>query len=383
MRAFVFTDKALSRHAGQFVWLSIDTEKAQNASFVKKYPIRAWPSFYVIDPNKETIALRWVGGATVSQLEKIFADGIRAARGKPKGADEALARADLLYGAGKYAEAAPAYREALRLMPRDAPQYARAAESLLFCLQSTDQHSECVRLARESLPRLRQTASAANLAGSGLDCALALPAAAPGRAEAIAALESEASAVIADRKLALAADNRSALYGSLVSAREDAKDEEGSRRIARDWVAYLDGEAARVASAEQRTALDPNRLNAYRAAGEIEKAVPMLAQSEKDFPDDYNPPARLAYVYLHLKRYDEALAASDRALSLVYGPRKIRVFSTLADIHKAKGDTEAAKKTLEDALAYAESLPPGQRSDSAIASLKKRLETLTAPGAGS
>ena len=60
MRAFVFTDRALAKHAGQFVWLSIDTEKAQNAAFVHKYPIRAWPSLYVIDPEKEAVVLSLV-----------------------------------------------------------------------------------------------------------------------------------------------------------------------------------------------------------------------------------------------------------------------------------------------------------------------------------
>src|SRR4030095_8736700 len=102
MRAFVFTDKALAKHAGQFVWLSIDTEKKQNAEFSKKYPIRAWPSLYVIDPGKETIAIRWVGGATAGQLEKLFAQGERAVRGGRKGGEEALARADALYAAGEY-----------------------------------------------------------------------------------------------------------------------------------------------------------------------------------------------------------------------------------------------------------------------------------------
>src|SRR5450432_4316146 len=38
MQAFVFTDKALARSAKEFIWLSIDTEKAQNAAFVKKFP---------------------------------------------------------------------------------------------------------------------------------------------------------------------------------------------------------------------------------------------------------------------------------------------------------------------------------------------------------
>ena len=45
MRAYVFTDPALAKHAGQFVWLSIDTEKTGNAEFLRKYPIKAWPSF--------------------------------------------------------------------------------------------------------------------------------------------------------------------------------------------------------------------------------------------------------------------------------------------------------------------------------------------------
>ena len=117
MRATVLNDPALAKHAGRFVWLSIDTEKTQNAPFAKKYPIRASPSLYVIDPQKEAIALRWVGGANVSQLEKLFAQGERAVRGGARGAAEALAKADALYGEGKYAEAAPAYREAIRFQP--------------------------------------------------------------------------------------------------------------------------------------------------------------------------------------------------------------------------------------------------------------------------
>ncbi len=372
MRAFVFTDKALARYAKQFVWLSVDTEKAQNADFVKRYPIRAWPSFYVIDPGKESISTRWVGGATVGQLEKLFAD-VRASR-----ADPVLARAAALYAAGDYAEAGKAYAQALSVLTPKSPQYAQAVEARLFCLQTTRARADCVALARDAMPHLRATASGANVAGSGLDCALELPAEAPGRAAAIAAFEGDVVAVLADRKLALAADDRSALYGSLFSAREEAKDEEGARKVASEWVAYLDGEAARAATPEQWTALDPNRLNAFEAAGEIEKAIPMLEKSEREFPQDYNPPARLALVYLRLKQYDAALGASDRALARVYGPRKLRVLAVRADIYKGMGDSAAERRTVSEALAYAEALPPGQRSDSAIAALKTQLD----PAAG-
>ena len=105
MRAFVFTDRALARHAGRFVWLSIDTEKPGNASFLTRYPVEAWPSFFVLDPATEKVALRWVGGATVGQLEKILSDGRAAVSGKETGVEEILARADAHYGAGKNAEA--------------------------------------------------------------------------------------------------------------------------------------------------------------------------------------------------------------------------------------------------------------------------------------
>jgi thioredoxin-like negative regulator of GroEL len=377
MREFVFTDPALAKYAGRLVWLSIDTENGKNAPFVKRYPIQAWPSFYVIDPGSEKVVLRWVGGATVGQLEKIFADGLAAVGGGGVRSGAALAKADALYSDGNYEDAAAAYREALPLLPAGSPQYARAAESLLYCFQTLRDDSACVLLARQELSHLRKTPSAANLAGTGLDCALRLPPNAPDRAETMAAFESQARSVLADKSLKLAADDRSALYGSLYEAREDAKDAAGAHEIAVAWVASLDGEAARVTSPAQRTALDPNRLNAFDAAGQIEKAIPMLDRSQKDFPDDYNPPARLALVYLKLKQYPAALAASDRALLLVYGPRKLRVLAVRADIYKEMGDAAALRKTVEDALAFAEALPQGQRSETTVASLKKQLEGTT------
>ncbi len=373
MRAFVYTDPALAKYAGQYVWLSIDTEKAQNAAFSEKYPIRAWPSMYVIDPMKETIAVRWVGGATVGQLEKLFADGERAVRGGAKGAAQTLAAADALYGRGQYAEAVPAYREALKLYAVSSAEYARSLDALLFSLSVTKQYAECSAAAGAALPRLKTGPSAASVAGSGLDCALRMPAESTGRAEAIKTFEAEARAIVDNKRIPLQADDRSALYSSIFDARQDAKDEAGAKAVARAWVAYLDGEAAAVKTPEQRTALDPNRLGAFDAAGEIAKAIPMLEQSEKDFPDDYNPPARLALVYKDLKRYPEALAASDRALARVYGPRRIRVLAVRVEIYQGMGDAAAARKTLGEAVRFAEGLPAGQRSDSQIAALKKQL----------
>ena len=67
MRANVFTDRALERQAGRFVWLSIDTEKERNAPFLEKFPIRLYPTLLVIDPEREEAVFRWLGGASVRE----------------------------------------------------------------------------------------------------------------------------------------------------------------------------------------------------------------------------------------------------------------------------------------------------------------------------
>src|SRR5690349_17833674 len=103
MRAYVFTDPSLKRHAGQFVWLAINGEKASNAPFRKHYPLAAWPTYYVIDPFREKIQLSWVGGATVSQLHQLYDEQSatwvkRQAHRAATAADGQLALADSLYG---------------------------------------------------------------------------------------------------------------------------------------------------------------------------------------------------------------------------------------------------------------------------------------------
>jgi tetratricopeptide (TPR) repeat protein len=376
MRAFVFTDKALARHAGQFVWLSIDGEKPGNASFLTKFPVEAWPSFYVLDPRTEKVALRWVGGATVGQVAKILDDGRQAVRGREKGVEEILARADRSYGEGKNAEAVRDYREALSAAPKNWPRYGRAVESLLFALQRTHDQKGCAETAREAFAKLRRTSSAANVAASGLDCALALKPEEPARAELVSALAADCREVLSERRPDIAADDISSVYDVLASEREAAKDEEGRKKVLSERAGFLEAEAARAKTPDARAVYDSHRLSTYLDLGQPERAIPMLEASERDLPEDYNPPARLAVAYRAMKKYDEALAASDRALARAYGPRKIGILQTRADIYAAKGDPAAARKTMEETLLYAEELPPGQRSDKTIATLRKKLEAM-------
>lgn len=378
MRAFVFTDQALKEQAGRFVWLAIDTEREGNAAVVRKYPIDAWPTFMVVDPRDERVALRWVGGATVPQLQKLLDDARAAVAGPPQGGgvEAAFARAERLYGARDFAAAAAAYQEALKLAPAGWPRYGRAAESLVFALGMSNGCATTLSLARGLLERVQHTSSSLTVADSALGCALRLPEGDPARAQQVAEYERAARVAIADPALVAAADDRSSVYGDLVQTRRYMHDEAGARATAAEWAAFLEREAAKGATPDARTVFDSHRLSAYIEMGEPQRALPMLEQSERDFPRDYNPPARLAFVYLRLKRWDEGLAAADRALALAYGPRRIRILDTRAELLKGRGDLDKARATLKDALDAAEKLPEGQRSQGMIDGLKEKIAAL-------
>jgi tetratricopeptide (TPR) repeat protein len=385
MKAFVFTDEALRAEAGRFVWLAIDTEKERNAPVQEKHPIDAWPTLLVVDPHTERVAMRWVGGANVAQLRKILDDGRLAVTPAPAAArgartatdaDSAFTRAEERYAARDFSAAAKAYQEALRLAAPGWPRYSRTVESLLFALYKADDCATSIEVARGALPRLRETPSVMSIAGTGLTCALRAPATDPARAETITLFETAARQAVANSSLAAAADDRSGLYAVLLDARKDAKDASGAHEVAAEWARFLEAEAARATTPEARAVFDSHRLSVYLEMGEPERAIPMLLAAERDFPKDYNPPARLAVAYKEMKRWDEALAAADRALALAYGPRRLRILGTRAEILLARGDRAGARATLQQALAAAETMPPGQRSDRMIAAVRKRLQAL-------
>ncbi|HEX2062752.1 MAG TPA: thiol reductase thioredoxin [Thermoanaerobaculia bacterium] len=369
MKAYVYTDKSLERYAGRFVWLSINTEAAANASFLKRYPIPALPTILVLDPKRDAVALRYIGGATLPQLKKMLDDAEGTYRARYEAAaDKLLGEADRLASEGKQAEAAKTYDSAIRSAPGRWPRLGRAAESLMYALSMASDHERCVKRAIELYPRLKGTPASANVAATGLSCALQL------KSEAdVLRLEAFTREAFDNKKIEISDDDRSSLYMALIEARDFEGDDEGVVALKAEWSAFLDDAAARAKTPEQRTVYDSHRLTAYLDLGMPEKAVPMLEQSERDFPDDYNPPARLAWAYKAMKEYDKALAASDRALAKVYGPRKLAVLSVRADIYVAKGDMKAARETLVEAIEFAKSLPEGQRSERRIAAFEKRL----------
>jgi tetratricopeptide (TPR) repeat protein len=340
---------------------------------------------YVIDPRTEAVTFRWTGSATIEQLVRFLEEARAPAAGKSltPGAVEAaslhgsLEEADRLYGAAAWDKAATAYAALIARAPTPWTPLPRVADAYLFSLQKANRGAECANAAREILPRIAGTPSTASVAAVGLDCAVGLTATAPGRSTAIADLERAARAALDDPALGLADDDRSGLYISLIGAREDAGDEVGKKRLSGEWIALLESAAAKAPTPAARAVFDSHRLSAYLEIGEPQRAIPMLELSERDFPGDYNPPARLAVAYRAMKEFQRALAASDRALAKAYGPRRLGILRTRAKIQDESGDRAAARATLESTIAEALSLPAGQVSERTLSAIRLELEAMT------
>jgi len=327
------------------------------------------------------VVMRRVDGMTVAEMASFLDEARAAAAGAAPVSplEAALLKADRLNGEGKKAEAAAAYREALDKAPAGWPPYGRSVWALLFLQQSLHEEAKCLALAREALPRLLGTPASVMASRSGLDCALGLKKDDAARAAAVAEMEAATRRTLSPPVAGATADDLSMSYDMLVRARKDAGDAAGATKDADAWASFLEGQAAAAQTPEQRAAFDSHRLSAYMELQQPERAIPMLQASEKDLPDDYNPPSRLAVAYMAMRKYDEALAASNRALPKVAGPRRVQVLQRRADIFAAKGDAAASREALEQALACAEALPAGQRSEGQIKALKKKLEAPLAP----
>lgn len=360
MRAYGFTDPSLAPLASKFVWLSVDTEKPDNAAWVAKYPMTAWPTLFIVDPRNETVLVKWLGSLTAPQLVRLLDEGQRAYRGDVDGLDAELVKGDKLYGAGKSAEAAALLEKVLAKAPKDWKLRTHAVGTWLSALNDLHQEQACAEGALHELPAVARSLERGNVIATGLTCALEGPADAEWRKNALPRLETAAKDSLGKIDLEMSADDRSSLFEALVDAREQAHDHEGAKTLAEGWAKYLEAEAAKAPNPEARSVFDPHRLSAYLALGEPQRAVPMLQESEKDLPHDYNPPARLAIAYEAMKDYPQALAASSRAMSMVYGPRKFRVISQRAKILANMGKVDDARRVLSDAISEAHRLSPDQ-----------------------
>lgn len=324
MESSVLTEAPVQHLADEAIWLHIDVDRPENEAFLQTHAYAALPTYLLLDPTG-TEKSRWVGSMEASEVAAFVTLGA--------GGSELLRQVTM-------AALAKNWDGVLRLTT---PALSQTDRSLWERLSLATLAMEA-RLEKKMPDGERNPGAVllANLVHDALD--------------------------------APAADLRE--HADDVSSAFEMLSEDGLQKgfVLKHWSAFLEGQARAAPTKQARAAFDAHRVLAYIFAHTHAKAIPMLEQSASEFPNDFNPPARLARIHRMMGNYDEAKVQAARARSLVTGPRTLRVIEEQIAVAEATGDLRSARVLLRDIVDYPGWLPSSgeQAKDRA----KQRLDAL-------
>lgn len=381
MKSTVFQDGEVGEASKKFVLVALDTDREVNAKAVAKMPPGAWPTFYVIAPADESVQARFVGAASKAQFLDFLSHG---ARGESAGlaagsADDLLRQADRAVVIKDYAAAITSYKGALAAAPAEWPRRPDALVSLAGAHRKAGDTAGCLALGETSLEQTGKAASATDFLVNTLDCASSLAEAEAPRVKAFrAAAAARLTALLADPAAQLSVDDRSDAMMNLRILQDQLDQKEAAQATAKAQLALIDEAAAKSATPFAAMTFNWPRAEVYVYLNRGLELVPALEKSAADLPKEYDPPYRLAWVLFKSGKLDEAVAWNDKATSLAYGPRKVRVLSLSADIAAARKDPAAERAARAAIVATYEALPPEAANPEALAKAKEALSALDA-----
>ena len=377
MQRFVLSDPGMKPVAEAAVWSSVETEREPNKAVVEKYPIDAWPTFLIVDPDSGAVLGRFLGSGTVQDLRAFVQDGVRAYREKGRPSDPAWAaqrEADAARNRGDLKATADAYGRAVQLSQADDPQRPERLNLYLSALLRGKDYRTCVQTGLREARRTPDTALGTDFQGYALACAENLP---QGDAEAARMREigtARLREILAKPDAPLAADDRSDALANLAEMLDLGGKHAEAVAAMQERAQVLDKAAAAAPDATLASTFDAHRVDTWLYLKQPGKAEQLLARREKEMPHDYNPPARLARVLFEEKKLAEAEAAVDRALAKMdRGQRRVAVLGLKAKILQAEGKSTAA--VLREQLDVLRSLPKTQRRPEQEAEIERKLGT--------
>ena len=384
MQSTVFTDASFKADVERFVFVALDTDKEVNAAAIAKYPPSAWPTFYVIGEDRSTkvpdaVLARFVGAASVAQFHAFLDAGVRAQQGGAAGADARLLGAERAIAINDLATAEQELAAALAQAPADWPRRPDALTSLISTKRKRKDFSGCLDVAEAQMARTGNAAAATDFIVSAMMCANELKADA-GAAARIKKLRERAvarlAALVADARAPLSIDDRSDALANLRDISDALGKHAEARATAEKQRAMLDDAAAKAPTPMAAMTYNWQRCEVYAYLGKPLELVPALEKSAADLPREYDPRARLGWIYLNAGKLAEAAKWTDEALKMVYGPRKARVLAQRTEIAQKQHDKAAEKRYVQETVRLWESLPPGQANPDALARAKEALAAL-------
>lgn len=386
MQSEVFTDPSFKAERDKFVFVALDTDRDVNAAAVAKYPPSAWPTFYVIGHDGQVLS-RFIGAASVEQFHAFLETGRAAAQGGVTGAAAHLLNADRHMAAKQYADAERELVGALTDAPAAWPRKPDALVTLITALRKQNKYAECVALGDKSMDETGNAASASDFLASAMDCANELAKQPGAESGKLASLRGKAvtkwRALLDNPKAPLSVDDRSDAMMNLRETLAALGLEPEAKKLAEKQRTLLDEAATKAKTPLAAMTYNWPRAEVYVYLGKPLELVPALEKSAADLPKEYDPRARLGWIYLKGDKLAEAVTWTDQALKLVYGPRKVRVLAQRAEIAAKQKDKAAERLFKEEIVKTLEGLPAGQTTREAIEKAKQAVLDLDKAGSGS
>lgn len=379
MQQTVLTEPSLARWAERYVWVSLDTDRDENAKVVEKYPPLAWPTFYVVEPSTGGIAARFVGGASIDQFHALLEAGHAGGEGgvAPTSAEALVAQAHAAETGKNWTESGALYEAALEAAP---PDWSRRPDILVSRIRAhvrAKTFGPALSFAEAHGLETGQAASAADFATYALRAAKAEPS---DRASAVLdRISTHVRAAVDAKSTAMSVDDRSDALRILREIALFRDQPERARELAEEQRRLLDA-VMKEASPEVVMTFNWPAAEVYAFLGEPEALVPIVTENMKALPDEYDPPYRLAWLWLEAGKWARAEAMAERALSRAYGPRKAQVYRLLQRIEEAQDDEPGLRAAIEGEIAHLESLPEGRATPEALARARQALSALDASG---
>ena len=374
MQAYVLNDPSLRPLAERVIFAAIDTDKPSSATFLERHAVKAWPTFFVLDPAQDRVLGYWSGAASVVEVRGLIEESLALlADSAPKDeASRAFAEARRAHAAGDLASAARSYEAAVTTSAATWPNRSAATIGWIQALHGARAWGLCARVGAARLGEISGAALPADASSYVLDCAGHLPAG-PDRAATEAAALARLRAITARPPEGSTVDDRADALGILAEGLEATGDAAGAKKAHEARLALLEAAARAAKTPDEAHTFDYLRANTYVALGRADEAVRMLEQRERELPTSYEPPARLASVLFKMGKLPEAQAAIERAIAHAYGPRRLRYLKLRARIQGTRGDAAGELSTLRDEVKGYEALPPGQASPESLADARTRL----------
>ena len=373
MKRAVLHDPSLRAFADRVLFVEIDTDKPQNAAFAARFPVRVWPTFFVIDARSDVIVKTQGGSMSLAETRAFLEAALHKTPEGP--ADAALLEGYRLLQAGEPAQAAKRFEVAAQL---EGPRTDEAIAAWLRALRQARDFAGCATAGASAITRVRGSAAQGDHASMMLLCASELPDGEP-KSVARTLAHKKLEELVARPAAGASVDDQGDVLGNLAELYEELGKKDDARALHERRLKLLEEDAHKATTPLAARVHDYARMNSYLALGQGERAVTLLSERTLQLPDDYEAHARLASALFQTGRIDDARIAAARAVALSYGPRRLRYLQLQADIERKSNRLADERQALERLLQENAALAEVQRNAELATKAGQRLGELQQP----